>query len=218
MARRRAMGQAVRVGADGERLLVDALVSAKNSADRVSLVAHLGELNGPLGGDALRAVLAETGRKAVDLRCAALLALAKRLGGDSTPLLLEALKDASGAVRGYALLGLAGAGDDRAWEEVLLMLQSLVGQPSGGERAPYSDRMACVLHLGQHCEEHPDRLVRLVTVLRSSWGSLSPQDRAQLKVVWPGLESEGGDLPAPPDEQLLRAFAREPLFRPLPLH
>src|SRR4051794_19000843 len=59
--------------------------------DKVVIAAHLGDLPGAAGDDALRRAIRTSGPGSRDLRCASLLALAKRLGGEATPDLLAGL-------------------------------------------------------------------------------------------------------------------------------
>ncbi|MEU8609505.1 hypothetical protein AB0C29_16040 [Actinoplanes sp. NPDC048791] len=54
--------------------------SADLDFDRVVIAAHLGDLTGAVGDDALRRATRVSGRGSRDFRCASLLALAKRLG------------------------------------------------------------------------------------------------------------------------------------------
>ena len=68
-----------------------------------------------------------TGPGSRDLRCASLLALAKRIGTQATPDLLVGLTVSDAAVKDYAVIGLAGAGaDDQAWKQVLGYLRSVL--------------------------------------------------------------------------------------------
>jgi hypothetical protein len=95
---------------------LDRLLAARVDAARdVIAVARLGDLQGDAGTDALRRALTRTGRGSRDLRCAALVALAKRCGADATPWLRDALAITDGIVKDFAVLALAGVGDGRAW-------------------------------------------------------------------------------------------------------
>ena len=70
----------------------DALIAQLNVATggrRVMVVAALGDSDGDDGPQALRAVLDETGPGLVDLRCAALVSLAKRCGPAATDVSVE---------------------------------------------------------------------------------------------------------------------------------
>lgn len=74
--------------------------------------AHLGDFAGPHGDAALRRAIGLTGPGSRDVRCAALLALAKRVGPLATPHLVEGLRASDAVVKDYAVIGLAGVGAD----------------------------------------------------------------------------------------------------------
>ena len=103
---------------DGDRLLAEFVVAAKPGPERVSAAALLGELRGSEGTAALRQLIRATGPGSRDLRCVSLIALAKRCGEEASADLTEALFNRDSTVKDYATLGLAGAGDGRAWDLV----------------------------------------------------------------------------------------------------
>jgi hypothetical protein len=144
----------------------------------------------------------------------ALLALAKRCGVDATPDLQEALSAKNASVRHLAVIGLAGAGDDRAWDDVFDRLRRVLQHPP---RIPWSpsDALWCVIYLGQYCADPPGKMELLVGVLRRSWNVLSPTDVSQLQKLWPGVEPTGDTMPQAPDATALRAYARDLMFKPL---
>jgi hypothetical protein len=103
-------------GPTGEAHLVPMLDSLAG-AKKVMAVAALGDAQGDQGSAALRGLLAVP-QRSVDLRCAALLALAKRDGADASDVLAAHLTHTPAAVPQYAIIGLAAVGDDRAWSAV----------------------------------------------------------------------------------------------------
>ena len=120
----RAVQDAVAAGEAGERALADALPRLGRER-QVVVAAELGDTGGHAGNEALRdAVL--TGAVSQDLQCAALLALAKRRGTAATADLLASLASRSGAVKSYAVIGLAHVGDDSAWEPMFHRLEQLL--------------------------------------------------------------------------------------------
>lgn len=80
--------------------------------------------------------------------------------------LAEALSDRNAAVKSYAIIGLAGAGDGRAWDLVLERLRVLLHRPS---RTLPSEALMAVAYLVQHGMDDQDRLTTLVDILRRSW-------------------------------------------------
>jgi hypothetical protein len=182
--------------------------------DKVSIAAHMGDLTGAVGDDALRRAIGVSGPRTRDLRCASLLALAKRLGPQATPDLLGGLAQTDGIVKDYAVIGLAGAGarDDDAWKQVLGYLRSALRRK---RRAHGQSEVAFALaYLAQHVSD-ASRRSELVAFIRGHWDAIDEADWfAQL---WPGASPNGPDLDAVPnpDSASVQAWAREPLFRPL---
>jgi hypothetical protein len=125
-----AVKDAVMDGPPGEVLLIEALPKLPGHR-RTRVIAVLGDAQGPRGIHALRTVLAEAGLD-TDSTCAALLALAKRAGVDASADLAAHLAHASGSVRGYAILGLAVVGDDRARTQALSLLIRTLDRPIRG--------------------------------------------------------------------------------------
>jgi hypothetical protein len=112
---------AVMEGPPGEARLV-AMLDSLAGASKVLVVAVLGDAQGDQGPTALRSLLAAP-QRSIDLRCAALLALAKREGAAASDVLAAHLTHAPAAVRDYAIISLAAVGDDRAWSQVHTILQ-----------------------------------------------------------------------------------------------
>ena len=178
--------------------------------DKVVIAAHLGDLTGAAGDDALRRAIRVTGPGSRDLRCASLLALAKRLGTQAAPDLLVGLTASDAVVKDYAVIGLAGAGaDDRAWKQVLEYLSSVLRRRNRGSEAAFA-----LAYLGQHVSA-PSRRSDLVAFIRRHWNAL---DEAEwFARLWPDANPVGPDLEAvsKPASAALQAWAREPLFQPL---
>ncbi|WP_426513247.1 hypothetical protein ACPPVO_23065 [Dactylosporangium sp. McL0621] len=91
-------------------------------SDKITVVAALGDAHGGRGPAALRSLLAVL-QRSVDLRCAALLALAKREGAAASDVLAAHLTQVPARVRDYAVIALAGVGDGRAWAQVRTILR-----------------------------------------------------------------------------------------------
>ena len=73
------------------------------------IAAHLGDLAGAPGDAALLRATRVSGPRSRDVRCASLLALAKRMGALATPVLVDGLTVPDAAVKDYAVIGLAGS-------------------------------------------------------------------------------------------------------------
>ncbi|MCG8916057.1 hypothetical protein L6E12_09670 [Actinokineospora sp. PR83] len=208
-----AVREAVASGPAGEAELV-AVVGELPAARRVLVVAALGDATGEAGPAALRSVV-DTGREQ-DLLCAAVLALAKRCGAEASADLLAALSSKHSAVKDYAVAGLAGAGDGRAWEEVFTRLRHLLGRSARRHGDVHSSPVAAAIcYLGGHLDG--DRCARLVRRLRQRWDRLDADERDWLTGVWPGVGPDGPavDGVVPPDPAALRAWIRHPLFEPI---
>ncbi|MDN5759290.1 MAG: hypothetical protein L0H59_12290 [Tomitella sp.] len=181
---------------------------------KVVIAAHLGDLTGAAGDDALRRAIRVSGPGSRDLRCASLLALAKRVGTQATPDLLAGLAASDAAVKRYAVIGLAGTGggDDNAWKQVFAYLRSVLRRK---RRAHGQSEVALALaYLAQHVAD-PSRRFELVAFIRGNWDALDEADWfAQL---WSDASPGGPDLDAvpSPNHAAIQAWAREPLFRPL---
>jgi hypothetical protein len=188
--------------------------SADVAFDKVVIAAHLGDLMGAVGDDALRRAIRVSGPGTRDLRCASLLALAKRLGAEATPDLLAGLAESDAAVKDYAVIGLAGAGagDEGAWRQVFGYLRSVLRRKRRAHGQ--SEAGFALAYLAQHVAD-PTRRSELVAFVREHWDALDEADWfAQL---WPDARPDGPDLDAvqSPDPSSIQAWAREPLLRPL---
>ncbi len=181
---------------------------------KVVIAAHLGDLTGASGDDALRRAIRVSGPGSRDLRCASLLALAKRLGSQATPDLLVGLAVSDAAVKDYSVIGLAGAGadDDNAWKQVLGYLRSVLRRK--GRTHGQSEVAMALAYLAQHASD-PSRRSELVAFIRRHWDAL---DEAEwFARLWSDASPDGPDLDAVPrpDGASIQAWARDPLFRPL---
>jgi hypothetical protein len=97
-----ALRDAVVDGPGGEAELVASL-DGLSVGRRVSVIAVLGDAQGFAGPDTLRKVLTTDGASR-DMRCAAVLALARRSGADASDVLARALSDRDTVVRRYVRL------------------------------------------------------------------------------------------------------------------
>lgn len=181
---------------------------------KVLIAAHMGDLTGTAGDDALRRASCVSGPGTRDLRCASLLALAKRLGPLATPDLLEGLASTDGAVKDYAVIGLAGAGgsDTESWPQVLGYLRSVLRRK---RRAHGQSEVALAIsYLAQHVDDQ-DRRSELVAFIRRHWEAVDEVD--WFAQFWPDANPDGpsSEAVAVPNRRAIQEWAREPLFQPL---
>ncbi len=207
-ARDAALVEAVIEGA--EAALIDAQGQAKGWY-RVPLIAALGDLPPSESGDSLlREVARRDGPQTRDLRCAALVALAKRQGAAATEDFREALPNRDSAVREYALACLAAFGDDSAWREVLDWLTK-AKTPYNGLQPPTG---AAVTYLCRHVAgRSADERVALVSLLRNKW-SLLEQDGVTESLIdfWPQVRPGGPEDAASPVADVVPRTDIDPLF------
>jgi hypothetical protein len=208
---------AVMEGPAGEARLVRMLGSLAGDK-KVTAVAALGDAQGDQGPAALRSLLAIR-QRSVDLRCAALLALAKREGSAASDVLAAHLTRVPAAVRDYAIIGLAGVGDDRVWAQVHAVLRQQLNRPSRtSQLQPLHPAIGqfkvliTVAYLVRHLRMSPaDRIPQLVGTLRSRFDRLYLVEQDWLRTHWPGIDP-AGPAPArvdPPDLQPFRAWVAD---------
>jgi hypothetical protein len=217
-----ALRDAVVEGPPGEAELVGVLGDLPASR-HVAAVAVLGDAQGSEGPAALRKILKAPGASR-DVRCAAVLALAKRCGQDASADLAQALSSRDGVVKDYAMLGLAGAGDDRAWDQAFARLRKILRRPGPApgfslEHLSLQSPIAvAVCYLGRHVDGTAgERSVRLVRELRERWDHLGRAEQEWLAGMWPACAPGGPQVAEvrPPDGAGLESWIRDPLFRPV---
>ena len=174
------------MGPVGASLLAAELRERTGWLERTLLVAALGDATGEDGIEELRQAAHTTGPHSTRMRCAAVLALAKRLGPDATPDLVEGLGDTSGTVRDYAMTCLATVGDDRAWEQVLSHFKQLLKRPATSNRDG-----SAFAYLAQHVDG--DRILLLAQVLTNGWTRIRPEFKDLIINTWPDLFGERHD-------------------------
>jgi hypothetical protein len=189
------------------------------------LAAELGDSEGESGPDALRNLLGETGKGTRDLRCAALLALAKRCREAASDDYAAALSSKDWATKHYAMITMAAYGKDGQWDRLLGDLDRRLAR--GGRRAedPHlTDVQQLVVYLCRHLGGDQSRLDRLVAVLRARWDALltrvdvEPDEVAWLCRFWPEVapNAPAASDVAPPDSAGMTGWIRSnPLFAPL---
>lgn len=190
----------------------DALLAAVEGLDRyraVSVAAALGDVEGPHGGAVLRRMLAARGTGTADLRCAALLAVAKREGAHASAVLAEALDDAVSAVRDYAILGLAAVGDGRACDTAFARMKAMLARRRTREHRPSAVTLT-VTYLLRHTDGDGGRAAAAMPLLRQRWWRLFDSERAWFAEHWPTLTPDGPDAPeladpAPMQRRLLES-------------
>jgi hypothetical protein len=220
-----AIKDAVMDGPSGERRLVEMLASS-GARDKVIVAAALGDAQGDEGVPVLRSLLATTAASD-DLRCAALLALAKRAGATASDVLTEHLTGTPAAVADYAIIALAKVGDGRAWHQVHAVLQlhldrrpPPVVQPlkiTPGLRQFHV--LVTIAYLARHLgESHTERTAQLVTTIRSRFGRFHKVEQDWLSTHWPGISPDGAppDQITPPDPEPFRSLVQAThLFGPV---
>lgn len=211
-----AVETAVRLGAAGDALLAD--LDQLSGWRQLLVVASLGDVRGPKGEAALLRALSAHGPGTSDLRCAAVLALAKRNEPSVDDVLPGLLDDRDAAVRQYALLGLARAGDGSGYDAVLDRLKALTSRkrkdPSHG--FDISPVITATTYLLRHAAGDARRLAELAAVLRLARTRLSATEQAWLDEHWAELRSGDGDPTDVPDvDALQESIAQHPLFQPL---
>jgi hypothetical protein len=207
----------LKLGEVAGELLADQIVRRQGS-DRVYFVAALGEVEGSLGIAELRGVAQLSGPGTRDLRCAALLALTKRLGGAATPDLKLGLGDRDPYVRYYAIMGLAVVGNGDGWELALHQVESWLKRRQRRDWAGLPEVVAGVCYLFAHATTE-EKMGRLVELTVRAWPRLSENSKDTLREVFPALNEDGENAAtafrnvAPKDIQL-RAKALSGVFRP----
>lgn len=215
-----AVRDAIMAGPEGGAALGDALDDVTGSR-QVEIATALGDAQGEAGPAALRTILRSPAQR--DVICAALLALAKCCGPDATIELASALASRDNAVKDYAMLGLAGAGDDRAWDDAFGRLQQLLRRsgppPSLNPRflSAQSPVAVAICYLGRHLDgPGGDRTVRLVRELRERWEQVGSGERQWLAQEWPACAPGPDESGVPtPDSLRLQQWIRNPLFKPI---
>ena len=161
-------------GPGGTALLAEAMRRETLMNNRIGLAACLGFGSGVAGIEELRSAAKVTGPGTTDLRCASLLALAKRAGPDATEDLALALSERLGAVRQYAMMGLAAVGNGSAHETTFSLLRSWLKRP-----APQGAEMNAVVYLIR--ARRLDRVIGLETLLRDHHS----RGLATVSYLWP---------------------------------
>lgn len=187
-------------------------ISKDTIYEKVMLAAHLGDLEGDAGVEALKRATDATGPGTRDLRCVALLALAKRCGEQATPRLLAALASRDGVVKDYAVIGLAGVGNDQAWDEVFDRLTPVLRRKN--RTFDQSEVAMAFAYLAQHVGD-AERRHRLVAFIRAHWADIA--EDGWFSRFWAEAPPAGPpvDRVAAPSVAPIRAWARDPLFEPL---
>ena len=177
------------------------------------IAAHLGDLAGAPGDAALRRATRVSGPRSRDVRCASLLALAKRMGALATPVLVDGLTVPDAAVKDYAVIGLAGAGDDQAFEQVLGHLRAVLRRKRKGPSQVQVVAYA-LAYLARHVSDRTRRS-ELVAFVREHWDAI---DQAEwFAELWPEAAPGGPDPDAvqAPTEAAIHEWVRSGLFRSL---
>ncbi len=149
------LDEAASSGERGAELLAEQLRDRTEWSERIYLAAALGDGSGPSGIEELGQAATSVGPHTTDLRCVALLALSKRCESEATADLLVGLSDRSGAVRRYAMLGLAAYGTADAWDAAFTQLGAWLRRPSKLEPSARSNCGGVLLDEGGRCRRSP---------------------------------------------------------------
>ena len=145
-----------RLRLDGMPTLDDVLaaeLSAARGFRRVEIAVALGYSEGGPGPTHLRVLLRETGPGTSDLRCAALLALAKRCREEAHDDYVRAYQSTDAGTRDYAMLALSAYGRDGLWEEVADRLVTTVRRRHRRGTTP-SEVVVMIVYLARHSAAH----------------------------------------------------------------
>jgi hypothetical protein len=138
------------------------------------------------------------GRGTSDLRCAVLLALAKREKAGASEALSEVVDDANAAIREYAVMGLAAVGDGRAWDSVLVRLTAMLARTratqAGDDLSPV---VLAVIYLLRHVAEGDGRAEAVVSLLRRRWPRLTEREQRWFGEHWPAVALGPAAVEAP---------------------
>ena len=193
-------------------------LSAARGFRRVEIAVALGYSEGETGPTHLRVLLRETGPGTSDLRCAALLALAKRCREEAHDDYVRAYQSTDAGTRDYAMLALSAYGRDGLWEEVADRLVTTVRRRHRRGTTP-SEVIVMIVYLARHSAAHLERLPTLVAGLRQHWEALDADggDEAKqwLATYWPDVAPDGPppDEVSAPDGGAMQAWIRRsPLF------
>jgi hypothetical protein len=164
-------------GAAGDDQLLRLYDSAA-ACDKDRIVMAVGDTIWHLGVRLLQDVVRDR-TAPTDRRCAAVVALAKRIGADASGVLRECLQDDDESVRSYAIQGLAAVGDDGAWAEVLEILQAAIVEqvPIPPFGMPWetlslqSTVLPMICYVGRHLGV-PGRRERVTKLVRANWSHL----------------------------------------------
>jgi hypothetical protein len=152
-------------------------------------------VDGPEGVGALRAIVAQR-VDPLEVRTTALVALAKRQRAAASDVLLACLNDWDDLMPGYALLGLAAYGDDRAWGEIVDWLRATLHSQGANPEHDFDDRtvmvqsqiLVAVAYLARHSAGDWDRQHPVVRLLRSRWNRLRGSEQRWITVTWPACD------------------------------
>ena len=191
----KAITEAASMGDPGELAMQTAWLSATPTA-RIFMAAALGDRRHPgPADDLLREAVDSFGPGTQDLRCASLTALARRLGPAVTPTAVAALSQVNGAVKEYAIIALAAAGDGRGWDAALAWFSKY--RPGRAAEPPSIPALSYLIRTLP--EQPPGSEAALMKTIRKKWPALVEDDTAALvQDAWPDVAPGGTDHPTDP--------------------
>lgn len=180
-----------------QQLAVMLMDPANDKWSQTKIAAALGDVpRGPAGSAALRSVfdhaagnLADASKSTKpdyrDLVCASVAALAKRDGPAGTDVYVAASQSADANVRDYGMSALAVAGDDRAWDQVMIRLGDLLQRKINPRGRRWREVCRAIEYLARHADLGSDRAAQLIALLRDRWSNLADPDL--IARWWPGI-------------------------------
>jgi hypothetical protein len=160
----------VELGDAGASLIVTELNRRSDRYERLYLVAALGDTAGRGGVDTLRQCLRTTGSGNRDLRCAALVALCKKLGSDANADLKYGLEDKDRTLQRYSIEGLAVFGNGELWDLVFDRWSWWMVHPLKRDAGKGSEEVLGFCYLVKHVETPARR-----SLLQEGLASLLPR-------------------------------------------
>ncbi len=175
---------------------------------RVMIAAGRGDAVGNEGPGVLRELLKATGPGNRDLRCASIIALAKRCGADATEDFAVALGSRDAAVRDYAGLAFLRVADGRAWETIFGLLSEKVVRARSKRWSESYEPGMLLDYLTRNCTASSEQANRFVTLIRINWPRLTETEQQWVN------EFLSAAAPGGPQPEVVPMREPEPLSEP----
>jgi hypothetical protein len=179
------MKQVVSAGPVGARLLVEQLRRRADS-ESAAFISALGDADLSHGNNELLEI-AGSDTAGTDVRCAALVAITKRIGSEATLLLEENLESPNRNVQQYAMRCLAYAGNGTAWEVALSRWVKWLVRPTKRVDIDVPDETVGLAYLLIHIAGKEGREQELSHALRTLVPRMATTTIQALELVWPNV-------------------------------